>query len=156
MKPKGASEMAKELKQLIVIIRGTLRFEVENREFQGDCGPSVKVFGNDDQGNEAQLLRFDIFEHDPHYHYRPDGPDDDKWRIDKQINNPHNFVSFVLGGVHGDIVGMLKKVGASTCAQEFEALGSDAHNDLAEQVYDAMCRVSPWFVSNSYFYRKIS
>ncbi|MDP7274448.1 MAG: hypothetical protein QF363_03140 [Planctomycetaceae bacterium] len=43
---------------------------IEYRNFGGDRGPSVKVFG-DSRGERVQLLRFDCFEDDPHYHYDP-------------------------------------------------------------------------------------
>jgi hypothetical protein len=51
---------------------GNVRFSVEHRSFGSDRGPAVRVFGEVD-GKERQLLRFDCFENDPHYHYDPDG-----------------------------------------------------------------------------------
>jgi hypothetical protein len=53
---------------------GGVVFHVEYRTFGGDRGPAIRVFG-DVGGREVQLLRFDCFDKDPHYHYDPDGKD---------------------------------------------------------------------------------
>ena len=42
-----------------------------NRE-DGDGGPSLQILGSID-GEKVQLLRFDMFRINPHYHYAPDG-----------------------------------------------------------------------------------
>ena len=42
-----------------------------NRE-DGDGGPSLQILGGID-GEKVQLLRFDMFRINPHYHYAPDG-----------------------------------------------------------------------------------
>lgn len=55
-----------------IIPGGGVRFAVEHRHFGGDKGPAIRVLG-DVNGVEVQLLRFDCFENDPHYHYDPDG-----------------------------------------------------------------------------------
>jgi predicted DNA-binding ribbon-helix-helix protein len=49
-----------------------LCFEVEYRNTRTDRGPSLQVLGEVD-GKRVQLLRFDCFEHEPHFHYDPDG-----------------------------------------------------------------------------------
>ncbi len=51
---------------------GGLEFKVSYREFAGDRGPAVQVFGDTDRG-PVQILRFDCFDDGPHYHYDPDG-----------------------------------------------------------------------------------
>lgn len=51
---------------------GGVTFAVEHRNFGGDKGPAIRVLG-DVNGVLVQLLRFDCFENDPHYHYDPDG-----------------------------------------------------------------------------------
>lgn len=56
------------------ITAGGLEFHVENRFVrQGeDGGPSLQVYGTV-EGNRLQLLRFDMFHKQPHYHYAPMG-----------------------------------------------------------------------------------
>jgi len=62
---------------------GGVRFHIEYRQFGGDRGPAIRVFGNVD-GKETQLLRFDLFEKDPHYHYDPTGFDGHH-RLDRAV-----------------------------------------------------------------------
>ena len=51
------------------------RIHVDNRSLDNDGGPSVRVFGDVD-GKSVQLLRFDCFRKNPHYHYDPAGKND--------------------------------------------------------------------------------
>lgn len=51
---------------------GGLEFVIENRIFGKDGGPALRVFGNVG-GKSVQVLRFDCFRDDPHYHYDPTG-----------------------------------------------------------------------------------
>jgi len=51
---------------------GGLTFRIEYRTQGEDRGPAIRVFGDVD-GEPKQLLRFDCFEDDPHYHYDPTG-----------------------------------------------------------------------------------
>ena len=48
---------------------GELRFNVRYTHARtGDHGPSLRIYG-DVEGTPVQLLRFDCFVEDPHYHY---------------------------------------------------------------------------------------
>ena len=51
---------------------GGLTFRAEYRTQGDDRGPAIRVFG-DVNGEPKQVLRFDCFEDDPHYHYDPTG-----------------------------------------------------------------------------------
>ena len=51
---------------------GGLLFRVEYRTAEGDQGPAIRVFAMM-RGNARQVLRFDCFDNDPHYHYDPTG-----------------------------------------------------------------------------------
>jgi len=51
---------------------GGLTFRIEYRTQGQDRGPAIRVFGDVD-GTPRQVLRFDCFEDDPHYHYDPTG-----------------------------------------------------------------------------------
>src|SRR4029450_2268597 len=54
--------------QTVYISAGMLRFGIEYRRLQNDQGICIHVFrGPDDQQDE--VLRFDCFERQPHYHY---------------------------------------------------------------------------------------
>ena len=54
---------------------GGVELHVDKRNFGSDGGPSVRVYGEVD-GENVQLLRFDCFRKDPHYHYDPSGKND--------------------------------------------------------------------------------
>ena len=51
---------------------GGVELHVDNRSLGDDGGPAVRVYGDVD-GKAVQLLRFDCFRKDPHYHYDPSG-----------------------------------------------------------------------------------
>ena len=51
---------------------GGLLFYFENRATGNDGGPSLQVRA-DVEGKTVQLLRFDMFYKQPHYHYAPEG-----------------------------------------------------------------------------------
>ena len=54
--------------QTVYIPAGMLRFGIEYRRLQNDQGICIHVFrGPNDQQDE--ILRFDCFERQPHYHY---------------------------------------------------------------------------------------
>jgi hypothetical protein len=54
--------------QTTYITAGALRFGIEYRRLQNDQGICIHVFaGPDDRQDE--VLRFDCFEREPHYHY---------------------------------------------------------------------------------------
>jgi len=75
---------------------GEVELHVGNRSLGDDGGPSVRVFGDVD-GKSVQLLRFDCFRKNPHYH--PSGkndmqsidetgiPDSVGWTIEQLGNN---------------------------------------------------------------------
>ena len=51
---------------------GGLTFRIEYRTQGEDRGPAIRIFVDVD-GEAKQVLRFDCFEDDPHYHYDPTG-----------------------------------------------------------------------------------
>lgn len=54
---------------------GNVWLTVEYRHFGGDEGYDIRVYSRIN-GNPRQLLRFDCFKHQPHYHYDPLGRDE--------------------------------------------------------------------------------
>ena len=61
---------------------GGVELRVDNRSLKEDGGPTVRVFGKED-GENIQLLRFDCFRKNPHYHYDPSGKNDHR-KLDKE------------------------------------------------------------------------
>ena len=54
--------------QTTYITAGALRFGIEYRRLQNDRGICIHVFGGPDD-RQDEVLRFDCFEREPHYHY---------------------------------------------------------------------------------------
>lgn len=64
---------------------GGLKFVIENRIAGKDGGPALRIFGDVD-GESVQVLRFDCFHNDPHYHYAPTGKNE-MHHLDKDADN---------------------------------------------------------------------
>ncbi|MDA1193341.1 MAG: hypothetical protein O3A46_16825 [Candidatus Poribacteria bacterium] len=60
--------------QAVEFEASNLRFTIEYRSFGTDRGAAIRVWGKRDD-HDYQLLRFDCFDNDPHYHYDPSGFD---------------------------------------------------------------------------------
>ncbi|MCS6830527.1 MAG: hypothetical protein RMM08_05200 [Armatimonadota bacterium] len=54
---------------------GNVWLTVEYRHFGGDEGYDIRVYSQV-HGNPRQILRFDCFKYQPHYHYDPLGRDE--------------------------------------------------------------------------------
>lgn len=82
---------------------GGLTFQVEYRHFGGDRGPAIRVFAP--VGEETiQLLRFDCFEKDPHYHYDPEGKNR-HWSLPKsEVPDPVAWSLEKLGSCAAEMV----------------------------------------------------
>ncbi len=53
-----------------IIGDGAIKFGIEYRDLLSDQGVCIHVLGDTDD-DEHELLRFDCFDHEPHYHYGP-------------------------------------------------------------------------------------
>ncbi|MDP6512805.1 MAG: hypothetical protein QF878_06435 [SAR202 cluster bacterium] len=54
----------------VIIGDGNIKFGLEYRDLLSDQGLCIHALGDVD-GEEVELLRFDCFDHQPHYHYGP-------------------------------------------------------------------------------------
>ncbi|MBT4867574.1 MAG: hypothetical protein HON53_20935 [Planctomycetaceae bacterium] len=98
------------------IVIGNLTFRIEHRTFGGDRGPAIRVFG-EVEGRDVQLLRFDCFESDPHYHYDPT----DKnvmFHLDRlTMVDP---LEFSLSQIAGNAKAMIEKAGFAGVAADVD------------------------------------
>jgi hypothetical protein len=116
------------------IAAGGLRFLVDYRRFGGDQGPSVRVYGDVD-GRPVQLLRFDCFDNDPHYHYDPEGEDDHRKLDPQEIPDP---VAWTLAQLAGNLVSMIRTAGYDQVADQLDAAAvSDAVPRIEAAVQEA-------------------
>jgi hypothetical protein len=96
---------------------GALRFNVRYSNVRtGDRGPSLRIYG-DVEGKPVQLLRFDCFEQDPHFHYDPDGRND-LLRMDKaKVSDP---IAWSMDYLRGNVASLVRIAGYSTLAGELD------------------------------------
>jgi hypothetical protein len=114
---------------------GGVRLNIEYRQFGGDRGPAVRVYGDVD-GRPVQLLRFDCFDHDPHYHYAPDGKDDHRKLDRREVPDP---VAWTLAQLSGNLVSMIRTAGYDSVADRVD---QDAVTDAIPRVKAAIHELS--------------
>ena len=112
---------------------GGVELHVDQRNFGSDGGPSVRVYGEAD-GENVQLLRFDCFRKDPHYHYDPSGkndqrsldktsvPDSVAWTI-KQLG--HNLVEMIHTAGYASVAEQVDQAAVAQVLPEVESLMRD-------------------------------
>jgi predicted DNA-binding ribbon-helix-helix protein len=96
---------------------GALRFNVRYSNTRtGDRGPSLRVYG-DVEDKPVQLLRFDCFEQDPHFHYDPDGKNN-LLRMDKaNVSDP---IAWSMDYLRGNVASLVRVAGYSNLADEVD------------------------------------
>lgn len=109
---------------------GGVELHVDKRNFGSDGGPSVRVYGEVD-GENVQLLRFDCFRKDPHYHYDPSGkndqhsldkasvPDSVAWTIE-QLGQ--NLVEMIHTAGYAGVAGAVDQTAVTEVLAEVESL----------------------------------
>lgn len=95
---------------------GGVTFRVEYRNFGGDNGPAIRVLGDVD-GETKQLLRFDCFEDDPHYHYDPTGANVKHHLDELTMGCP---VDFSLTQIASKTQAMVEKAGFADAAARID------------------------------------
>ena len=95
---------------------GGVEFHVDNRNFGEDGGPSVRVFGKAD-GNNIQLLRFDCFRKNPHYHYDPSGKNDHR-NLDK--TEVPDSVAWTIEQLGQNLAEMINTAGYASIADKVD------------------------------------
>ena len=93
---------------------GGLEFFLENRSERADedGGPSLQVLASVN-GATVQLLRFDMFRMQPHYHYAPDGMNL-RYSLDPLLVD--DGISWALGLISRKLPQLLVKAGYETLA----------------------------------------
>jgi hypothetical protein len=80
-----------------------LRFAVAYRTTSHDRGPSLQILGDVD-GQPVQLLRFDCFENEPHFHYDPQGKNNRIFLNTGRVEDPIAWSMDYLRGNFGPLV----------------------------------------------------
>ena len=92
---------------------GGVELRVDNRSLGADGGPSVRVYG-EAGGENIQLLRFDCFRKDPHYHYDPSGKNDQR-SLDK--TSVPDSVAWTIEQLRQNLVEMIHTAGYASVAE---------------------------------------
>jgi len=86
---------------------GALCFRLRRREVGADGGLSLELHGTRD-GEETELLRFDLFRQDPHFHI-PAGPPKPTGHLDPKADS----LAFALGRIGTEFTTLLEEAGAA-------------------------------------------
>ena len=92
---------------------GGVELRVDNRSLGADGGPSVRVYG-EANGENIQLLRFDCFRKDPHYHDDPSGKNDQR-PLDKA--SVPDSVAWTIEQLGQNLVEMIHTAGYASVAE---------------------------------------
>jgi len=121
--------MAEQQQGLTIGVSG-LRFNIRYANAStGDRGPSLRISGDVD-GKPVQLLRFDCFEHEPHFHYDPDGKNN-LLRMDKaNVSDP---IAWSLDYLRGNVASLVRIAGYGTLAEQVDEAMITAALPMVEQ-----------------------
>src|SRR5919205_396987 len=94
-----------------------LRFNVRyTRARTGDHGPSLRIYG-DVEGKPVQLLRFDCFEHEPHFHYDPDGKNNRIFMNTTRVSDP---IAWSMDYLRGNFASHIRIAGYGKLADQLD------------------------------------
>jgi hypothetical protein len=100
----------------LTIGAGGLRFHVAYRKANTDRGPSLRIYG-DVEGKPVQLLRFDCFENGPHFHYDPEGKNN-QLRMDKtRVSDP---IAWSMDYLRGNVTSLIRIAGYGALADQLD------------------------------------
>ncbi len=117
----------------VIIGEGKVRFGLEYRDLLSDQGLCIHVLG-EDEGNEVELLRFDCFDHQPHYHYGPEKRNE-RLMLDKTTEG--DSLAWTLSQIANKLPEMVRRAGYDDLAGEIEGGNIDlALDDLNETASD--------------------
>ncbi|MGH8060356.1 MAG: DUF7700 domain-containing protein [Candidatus Entotheonellia bacterium] len=95
---------------------GELRFSVRYSKTNTDRGPSLRIYG-DVEGKPVQLLRFDCFDGTPHFHYDPEGKNN-QLRMDKaHVTDP---IAWSMDYLRGNIGSLVRLAGYGALADQLD------------------------------------
>ena len=97
-----------------VLPLGGLEVEVLRREVGQDDGTSIEFFA-DVAGERTQVLRFDVFRLDPHYHMPPAAPG--QLAIDKAVGDP---MEWALACTRDRLPEMIRTAGFADLADKLD------------------------------------
>src|SRR2546427_12347304 len=108
--------MAEQQQGLTIGVSG-LHFNVRYANAStGDRGPSLRILGDVD-GKLVQLLRFDCFDHEPHFHYDPDGKNN---RIFLNTTRATDPIAWTIDYLRGNFTSPVRIAGYGKLADQLD------------------------------------
>ena len=87
------------------------------KELMADQGLCIQVYG-EVAGKDTEILRFDCFDQDPHYHY---GPENKNIRLHLDKTTAGNPLGWTLNNIRNKLPSMIKRAGYEDLAAAVEA-----------------------------------
>jgi len=87
------------------------------KELMPDQGLCVQVYG-EVEGKDTEILRFDCFDQDPHYHY---GPENKNIRLHMDKTTAGNPLGWTLNNIRNKLPAMISRAGYEDLAAAVEA-----------------------------------
>lgn len=99
-----------------------LCFAVDYRTTKTDRGPSLQILGEVD-GQTVQLLRFDCFEQEPHFHYDPQGKNNRIFLNTPRVDDP---IAWTIQYLRGNMSSLVRVAGYGRLADRLDDMALDA------------------------------
>ena len=99
-----------------------LRFAVDYRTTKTDRGPSLQILCDVD-GQTVQLLRFDCFLHEPHFHYDPQGKNNRIFLNTPRVSDP---IAWTIDYLRGNMSSLVRIAGYGRLADRLDSMALDA------------------------------
>jgi hypothetical protein len=114
-----------------------LRFAVAYRTTSTDRGPSLQILGEVD-GQPVQLLRFDCFENEPHFHYDPQGKNTRIFLNTPRVSDP---IAWAMDYLRGNVTSLVRIAGYGSLAEQLdEAAVTAALPGVEQALRDCVAR----------------
>ena len=97
-----------------IIGEDAIKFGVEYRDLLSDQGVCIHVLGDVSEDEEHELLRFDCFDHEPHYHY---GPQKRNERLMLDKTTAGDSLDWTLQQIRSRLPEMIGRAGYSELAE---------------------------------------
>ena len=120
----------------VIVGEGTIRFGLEYRDMMSDQGLCVHALADVD-GEEVELLRFDCFDHVPHYHYGPQ-KGNERLMLDKTTGG--DPLDWTLLQLRTRMLELLQRAGYDDLAANIDTSELDATLDELESTSHRMAR----------------
>lgn len=100
----------------VIVGEGKIKFGMEYRDLLSDQGLCIHALGEVD-GEEVELLRFDCFDHQPHYHY---GPEKRNVRLMLDKTTEGDSLDWTLTQLNQQLPAMVKRAGYEELADQID------------------------------------